>query len=149
MFLFVFRHCCSLLNLQQCSLKLLNLFSHCSHVLWQYFVWWRSVCSALIEALLLFRRASVTPPSPPLPPIFYSQCFTFTYALWVTVNIVSLVVTPPNQTWLLKLLTSDALIPPTLTSHVICIYTLTTNLHFIHLYLAIIVLKFWKSDQEN
>ena len=31
-----------------------NLFTRCSRVLWQYFVWRRSVSSALIKVLLLF-----------------------------------------------------------------------------------------------
>ena len=52
--------------------------------------------SALIEVLLrscFFKRASVTPRSPPLPspPIFYSHCFSFTLASRVTANIVFLV----------------------------------------------------------
>ena len=46
-------------------------------VLWQYFVQRRSVCSALIEVLLLFSEDQQLH-HPPLPPIFYSQCLLFT-----------------------------------------------------------------------
>ena len=50
----------------------------------------RSVCSALIGVLLLFSEGHRLH-NPPLPLIFYSQCFPFCLALQVTANIIFLV----------------------------------------------------------
>ena len=82
------------LNLQQGFSKLFRICLvpaavYCGSIFFQR----RSVCSALIELLLLsrfFSRASQLH-HPPLPPTFYSQCFPSTLALRVAVNIIFLV----------------------------------------------------------
>ena len=59
--------------------------------LWQYFVQRRSVCSALIEVLLLscfFKRASVTPPFPRFSS-YYSIIFLISLMIYVWTDVKS------------------------------------------------------------